>query len=143
MFVSAILKQKDGHVIACSPTVSVRQAAKTLQEHRIGALVVVDAKGLTGIFTERDIVRGIAVHGDAVLDMPIRGLMTPDVITCRPDDTVQNVEALMTERRFRHVPVLDGDMLVGIISIGDVVKNRLAECSVEVDSLRHYVSSSR
>lgn len=144
MYVSTILKDKGNRVVTIDPQASAREAAKIMEENKIGAVVVVgDGAALIGILSERDIVRGVAIHGDRALGMPVRALMTPHVITCRPDDTVQSMMELMTGRRFRHVPVVDGDVLLGIISIGDVVKNRLEECSLEVDSLRHYVVSSR
>ncbi len=95
------------------------------------------------MISERDIIRGVAVNGARALEMRVRDLMTSEVITCKPTETISEVMKVMTERRFRHLPVIDGGELQGIISIGDVVKNRLEETEMEARVLRDYVIASR
>lgn len=141
MHVSAILKNKGATIITTRPGESVAAVAHVLHTNRIGAILVLDdAGGIAGILSERDIVRGLALHGAAILDRPVSTLMTVKVVSCSPADTVATVMSRMTEGRFRHMPVLEDGRLVGVISIGDVVKFRLAEYTHEVESLRDYVS---
>jgi CBS domain-containing protein len=112
-----------------------------LAEHRIGALVVRDGRrGLAGVVSERDIVRAIAARGPAALDETARDLMTAEVVTCEPDTTVEHLMGVMTQRRIRHVPVVvDGD-LVGLVSIGDVVKHHIATLEHETKAMQDYIS---
>lgn len=141
MHVSAILKTKGSTIITIKPNETVANAAHTLHLNKIGAILAMDEQGgIAGVLSERDIVRGLAVHGANVLDRPVSALMTTRVVTCRPDDTVASVMVRMTEGRFRHMPVIDEGRLAGVISIGDVVKQRIAEYSHEVESLRDYVA---
>ncbi|QJE72330.1 CBS domain-containing protein [Aerophototrophica crusticola] len=141
MHVAAVLKNKGSTIITTRPEEPIGTVAQLLHVNRIGAVLVVDAKGeIAGIISERDIVRGLASHGAAVLDMPVSSLMTRKVVHCAPTDTVASVMGLMTSGRFRHLPVLEQGRLVGVISIGDVVKHRLEEYTQEVESLRDYVS---
>src|SRR5690606_10005837 len=110
--------------------------------HNVGALVVSEGGAdIAGIISERDIVRALAADGAAVLDRPLHELMTADVATCSPRATVDELMRLMTERRIRHVPVTDTGDLVGIVSIGDVVKSRIDELQVEADTLHQYLAS--
>lgn len=142
MNVRTILKSKGGDVVSVQADETVSAAARLLTNRRIGALVVGDAGGdIVGIFSERDIVAGIAKHGSAVLDQPVSALMTRDVVFCRPVDTIGEVMGKMTDRRIRHLPVVDGDRLLGVISIGDVVKQRIAESENEAEALREYIST--
>ncbi len=144
MYVSTILKAKGKQVLTIAPDMTVREAAQVLTKNRIGAAVAVGPKGeVAGIISERDIVRGLADQGQLVLDKPVSAIMTAQVTTCTPDDTIQSMMEIMTSGHFRHVPVLENGVLSGIVSIGDVVKNRVEECVLEVDSLRTYVSTSR
>ena len=119
---------------------TVSGAARLLTDRRIGALVVGDESGdIAGMLSERDIVAGIATHGAAVLDQAVSELMTRKVVFCHPRDTIADVMGKMTDRRIRHLPVVDGDRLLGVISIGDVVKQRIAETENEAEALREYI----
>lgn len=145
MLVKSILKAKSGAVRTISPGAKIAEAARLLAELRIGALVAVDADGaIAGILSERDIVRGVGQQGDACLQSRVADLMTATVQTCTEDDSVESLMQIMTSRRIRHLPVVDGDgRLCGIVTIGDVVKSRLDEAAMEVDNLRHYVVAAR
>ena len=143
MIVRTILKGKSSDVATTVAGQKVADAAKLLDQRRIGALVVVDdQRSLAGILSERDIVRGLSRHGVAVMDMTVGDLMTADVKTCTPEDSMDSLEATMTSNRIRHLPVLDGGRLAGIITIGDVVKARLDETTMQVESMREYVMSA-
>jgi CBS domain-containing protein len=137
MPVSTILKAKPAAgVITVAPGTSVGDAAQMLSQHRIGAVIVSsDGKRMLGILSERDIVRELGRRGAACLTDPVDALMTKDIITCGPSDRTNDVLQKMTNGRFRHMPVMDGDQMVGLISIGDVVKARLSELVTEVDAL--------
>lgn len=141
MHVVAVLKRKGTDIVSIGPDEAVAAVARTLTERRIGAALVVDGGGRpVGILSERDIVRGVAGQGSTVLQQPVSSLMTRDLVTCQPTDTMVQVMEVMTERRVRHLPVMDGERLVGMISIGDVVKARLDDAELEVESLRGYVA---
>jgi len=143
MIVKTILSGKGGNVVTIEPTANVADAAKMLAEKHIGALVVTGAEGrLVGIISERDIVRALANRGNAALKLPLTEVMTRKVVTCSEDETLSVIMERMTEGKFRHVPVLDGDRLVGIISIGDVVKWRLEELQHEQNALRDYIATA-
>ena len=147
MLVKTILKAKarGAGVVTIRPDASVADAAKVLAENRIGALIAVEADGaIAGILSERDIVRGVAMQGNVCLGSRVRDLMTAAVLTCSEDDTIESLMQVMTAKRVRHLPVVGSDgKLVGIVTIGDVVKTRLDEAAMEVDNLRHYVVASR
>lgn len=141
--IAAILKHKGYQVTTVSPTLSIERVTSVLAEHRIGAVLVVDSAGqLLGIVSERDIVRCLAANGVRTLEMTGGQLMTRALQVAHPDTTVAEAMARMTVGRFRHLPVLDHDTLVGLISIGDVVKARIMEQEDEVDSLKAYVAGS-
>lgn len=144
MQVRHILCDKGREVISISATASLVEAAGQLTARRVGALVVKDPDGaLTGIFSERDLVHAIAVHGCDVLKERVEAHMTPNPVTCTENDSVDMVMETMTQRRFRHVPVLDdGGRLCGLVSIGDVVKTRIAETANEAAALRGYISAT-
>lgn len=134
-------KGRDVATIALASTVS--DAVRLLNERRVGALIVEDSGGgLAGIVSERDIVRSLAAHGASALDLPVSRVMTSDVITTVETATVQSVMSEMTEGRFRHLPVMDQGRLAGIVSIGDVVKHRLAEMEDEQQALREYIATA-
>jgi CBS domain-containing protein len=137
MIVSQILKSKpDVGVISVKPTSTISDATKLLSEHRIGTVVVsADGESLDGILSERDIVRELGKRGAGCLRDQGKDLMTAKLVTCSPSNSAIEVLEMMTEGRFRHVPVMDGDKMVGLISIGDAVKARLAELSMEKDAL--------
>ncbi len=143
MTVSAILQGKSKSLITISPEVSLTEAVKSLAEHRIGAIVAVDAAGrVAGIISERDVVRILGEKGPAVLSEPVSSVMTRAVVTCTTDETIPGVMERMTRGRFRHVPVVEGDRLLGIISIGDVVKFRVEEMERESAALRDYIMTA-
>ncbi len=145
MIVKAILKGKRNNEVATTVAgQSVTEAAKLLHQRRIGALVVTESNGdIVGIISERDIVRGMALHPGAVDSLKVRDLMTSSVLVCSPDDSVGNLMGTMTNNRIRHLPVMEHGKLVGIITIGDVVKSCLDETTMQVDSLREYVMAGR
>lgn len=137
MQISDLLGRKGSEVISILPSETLGAAAKKLTQHRIGALVVRDRLGrIVGMISERDLVMALAQHGDGALTTAVSEAMTPDVITCRPGDAVRDIMALITVKRIRHIPVCDGDRLLGIVSIGDVLKSRLDEKELELNTLR-------
>lgn len=136
-------KEQGPEVISIQPDVSVSEACKILQQHRIGAVLVRKANGdIAGILSERDIVRFLAGQGAEGLSAPAEKLMTANVITCSPDDTIDDVMGIMTQKRFRHVPVVDDGGIIGIISIGDVVKHKIEEIEAEAQQMRSYITSA-
>ena len=142
MYVDTILKKKGDTVVAVEPTDSISSAALILKEKRIGAALVKHGSGeILGIISERDIVRGLARHQDGCLSMRVDELMTSPVITCTSNDSIDQVMQLMTDRRIRHLPVVDGDTLSGVISIGDVVKQRISEIENESEVLKQYIAT--
>lgn len=142
MRIADVLARKGGTVVTIAPDRTVRELLALLAEHGIGAVVVSgDGTGVAGIVSERDVVRRLHAAGDAVLDGAVSAIMTVDVHTCTPDDTVEGLMETMTARRFRHVPVVVDGELVGIMSIGDVVKRRLEHLQAERDQLTAYIQS--
>ncbi len=142
--IGSILKRKGGQVISVAPHDSVASITRTLAQHRIGAVLVVERDGtVSGIVSERDIVRAMAGGGEATFRMSAGQLMTRVLHTMSPDSTVQEGLQLMTDRRVRHLPVLGRDgKLVGMVSIGDLVKERIAEAEHEAEELKHYVATA-
>jgi CBS domain-containing protein len=141
--VETILRSKGRNVVTVSPQATISAAADTLRRHGIGALVVSrDGRSVEGILSERDIVHALAEHGPAVLDFEVARLMSPRVVTGTPSDTVAELMALMTGRRIRHIPIVEQGALAGIVSIGDVVKNRLDEVESEASSMREFIASA-
>lgn len=137
MKVAEILKGKVPGVVGVRPDESIATFVHRLRMARIGAMVVVGEDGaLRGIISERDITYGLAEHGNRALAMTVAELMTQDVLTITPEDTLSRVARIMTERRVRHLPVIEGRELVGMVSLGDVVKHRLEEMSLEASVLR-------
>lgn len=142
MFVSDILSQKGGSVFTATPTTSIAQVSQQLSSRRIGSLLVLDAGGsVAGIVSERDLVRALASHGVRALELEVRQVMTRDVVTCDPDDSIDRVMEVMTRGRFRHLPVVRHGELLGLVSIGDVVKARLEEARHETEALRAYIAA--
>ncbi len=142
MNVASILKTKGSDIVTATADGTLRDIAATLASHKIGAIVVTDASGsVVGIFSERDLVRAIAATGEGALKERVRDHMTKDVVTCGREDTVADLMSKMTEGRFRHLPVVEDDALIGIISIGDVVKRRIQETEQEVEAMRGYIAS--
>lgn len=144
MLIEHILYRKGHDVATIAPRASVAEAVARLRERNIGALVVrEDGEGapIEGIFSERDVVRALTTLGADTLDQPVADLMTTDVSTCTPRGTVEELMRVMTDRRIRHVPVVEGGELCGIMSIGDVVKSRIDELQEEAETLHEYLSS--
>ncbi len=143
MTVTAILKHKGYRVTSVAPTATIAEVAESLSTHGIGAVLVIDrADQLLGIVSERDIMRSLAANGARTLEMTAGQLMTRALQIAHPETTVAEAMRMMTAGRFRHLPVVDGDRLVGLISIGDVVKARIMQQDMEVDSLKAYVAGS-
>ena len=139
--VAAILRHKGHEVIAITPAATIAEVTEVLRARRIGAVLVTDSRGqLLGIVSERDIVTNMAAHGAATLGRTAAQLMTRVTVTATPATTVPEAMRLMTEHRVRHIPVLENGGLVGLVSIGDVVKARIMEQEQEVDSLKAYIS---
>jgi CBS domain-containing protein len=143
MYVADILRVKGSKVITVPPELSIAHVAQRLRIERVGALVVsVTGATAEGIISERDIAYGLAEHGTEVLRRTVADLMTKTVVTCSPSDTIAQVAKAMTNQRIRHMPVTDGKRLVGIISIGDVVKHRLDELELEANVMRDYIGGA-
>lgn len=143
MQVVQILNSKGRAVLSIAPEASVAEALSMLAEHDIGALLVRDSGGeVCGILSERDIVRALAGGNASCLGEPVRTLMSTDLVCCQPDDSIDSVMALMTGRRVRHLPVMNEDRLLGLISIGDVVKHRMEEVQREAAAMREYISAA-
>jgi CBS domain-containing protein len=137
MNVDGILRAKGAAVVTIRPDATITDLVRGLREERIGAMVVSeDGRTVLGIISERDVVRGLAERGTRIMTAPVADLMTRDVVSCTPHDTVKQVMAEMTRRRVRHLPVVADGVLSGIVSIGDVVKNRLEEMETETNVLR-------
>ncbi len=142
MLVSHILREKGRDVLAIPSEATLFEAARVLTKNRIGALVVQDSGGtLTGIITERDIVRAVAEEGPAALALTVADSMTKDVATCEENDTIAEIMETMTRCRFRHMPVVENGRVAGIVSIGDVVKIRIAETLREAQALKEYIAT--
>jgi CBS domain-containing protein len=140
MRISDVLRRKGADVVTLAPDRTVRDLLALLAEHGVGALVVsADGVQVDGIVSERDVVRRLRTDEAALLDRPVAEIMTVDVRTCTPDDALEDVMDVMTDRRIRHLPVLVDGRLAGIVSIGDVVKHRMAEVQHERDQLTAYV----
>ena len=143
MIVKAILSAKGGDVISIDPTATLDTAVKTLAEQKIGALLVLGTdRRVIGILSERDIVRALAARGAGVLSEPLAQVMTRKVVTCSESDSVGVLMERMTTGKFRHLPVIEDDRVIGVVSIGDVVKHRLQEIEQESAALRDYIQTA-
>ena len=143
MNVQTILSAKGTEVATIAPSATLAEATEMLRARGFGALVVsADGMALDGILSERDIVRALAAHGVATLERKIATCMSSEVFTCGPSDSIDALMSMMTERRIRHVPVIAGNGLAGMISIGDVVKYRLGELERENDQLHDYIQGN-
>ncbi|WP_230532459.1 CBS domain-containing protein [Microvirga roseola] len=143
MIVDRILSLKGREVATISPDRSLSEASRVLSEKRIGALLVSDGRRpVSGIISERDIVRAISDHGAGALEEPIASFMTEEVMTCTGQTSITDVMELMTQGKFRHVPVVENGRLAGIVSIGDVVKLRLEEIEAEAQAIREYIATA-
>ena len=128
-------------LISVNPDTSLHDILALLHDHRIGAVLVMDAGRIAGLVSERDIVRCLHSHGKAILDESAADIMTTPVFTTSPHTSICDAMAIMTDRRFRHLPVVDGNQVMGLISIGDLVKRRIEDAEAEAESLKHYISS--
>jgi CBS domain-containing protein len=140
MRISDLLRSKGTAVATVGPQTTVTELLSGLAEHNVGAMVVVGPEGIAGIVSERDVVRRLHDRGPELLSMPVSEIMTTMVESCRPEDSVDQLSVLMTERRIRHVPVVVDGKLAGIISIGDVVKSRMQELEKSQEQLEAYIS---
>ena len=144
MKIADILRSKGSIVKTVAPHETALLLSGQLRAAQIGALVVSsDGNSIDGIVSERDLAYGLATHGAKLPTIPVSELMTKGVVVCSPEDSITDVMKLMTQRRIRHVPVKDGGQLVGIISIGDILKHRLGELQVEANVLRDYAAAAR
>jgi CBS domain-containing protein len=143
MNVEHILRDKGRNVTTMQPQQTLAEATRTLSDRRIGAVIVSDSRQpVLGILSERDIVRAVAKEGPTALERPVSAHMTAKVVTCTGQFSITDVMELMTQGKFRHVPVVEGGELRGIVSIGDVVKHRLAEIEAEQQALREYIATA-
>ena len=143
MLVSHILNEKGREVLGIQPEATLHDAAAVLTRNRVGALVIrSDGGRLTGIISERDIVRAIAERGVAALEVPVRARMTTEVAVCQENDTIAEIMETMTRCRFRHMPVVANGKVTGMISIGDVVKSRIEETMREAQALKEYIATA-
>jgi CBS domain-containing protein len=143
MRIADVLRNKGAAVATITPETSVAGLLTELTVHNIGAMVVVSPDGLVGIVSERDVVRKLHEMGGEILRQPVSEIMTTLVVTCTPDDSVDRLNALMTENRVRHVPVVVDGRLAGIVSIGDVVKTRMEELETQQEQLQAYITQGR
>ncbi|MFD0206508.1 MULTISPECIES: CBS domain-containing protein [Saccharothrix] len=139
MRIADVLRNKGPAVATVESRASVADLVAALAEHNVGAMVVLGPEGIAGIVSERDVVRKLHDRGGELLAAPVSEIMTSEVFTCTPRDSVDSLTVLMTERRIRHVPVVDGGELVGIVSIGDVVKSRINQLQEDHDQLTAYI----
>lgn len=128
-------------LVTVTPDTDVSRIAELLYQHRIGAVIVMEGKAIVGLVSERDICRCMHTHGKAVLDARASDLMTTPVITASPRTSICDAMATMTDRRFRHLPVVENGELLGLVSIGDLVKRRIEDAEAEAESLKHYIAS--
>ena len=141
MLVSQILRTKGDAVFTASPGETLGALAALLNARRVGALVVLDQDRVVGIVSERDVIRAVAEEGASALSRPVGDFMTKDVIFAEPGDRVDQLLSKMTDRRIRHLPVCKDERLIGIISIGDLVKSKIGEVEAEADGLRAYIAA--
>lgn len=142
MTVHAILDSKGHQIQGVEPDAKLSAAIKILAERKIGAVLVMSKARIEGILSERDIVRVLGERGAGVLEEPVSAVMTRKVVSCKPADTVASIMEMMTLGKFRHLPVVEGEKVVGLISIGDVVKWRVGEYEMEQEALRDYIKTA-
>ena len=142
MTVRAILDTKGHQIESVEPDARLSSAIKTLAERKIGAVLVMSEDRIEGILSERDIVRVLGERGAAVLDEPVGAVMTRKVVSCKQADTVAAIMEMMTSGKFRHLPVIEEGRVVGLISIGDIVKRRVQEYETEQEALQNYIKSA-
>ncbi len=138
--VKQLLKDKQGKVLTATPEDTLYQALKVMADNNVGALVVVKEEKVVGIFSERDFVRNAVVDKKLSMDLTVKELMSVKVCYVRPEQTIEECMALMTEKRTRHLPVIDGEKLIGIVSIGDILKSIIAEKEFNIHQLENYIA---
>ena len=144
MTVANILESKRTAVLWVPPVLSIGEVAERLRSADVGVMIVSnDGEVLKGLISERDVAHGLAVHGAALLSLKVSDVMARSVITCAPGDSVADIARIMTMRRIRHIPVVDGGKIVGVISIGDVLKSRISEIELEANVLRDLAVAHR
>ncbi|MGQ5702706.1 CBS domain-containing protein [Sandaracinobacteroides sp. A072] len=141
MGIAAILQDKGSEVVTVGPDSSISEIIAELTARRIGAVLVMTGESVVGVVSERDVVRGLAAHRGDVLSLKAKEIMTAPVITISPADSVPHAMELMTGRRIRHLPVMESGRLVGLVSIGDLVKRRIEEVEQEASALKDYISA--
>ena len=139
--VAQLLRGKGPAILSVSPDVPVFEALTVMADKNVGALLVLEGERLVGILSERDYARKVILKGKSSREIPVREIMSSHVLYVRPDQTIEDCMALMTDKRVRHLPVFDGDKLVGVVSIGDVVKAIIAEQSFVIEQLQNYIRS--
>jgi CBS domain-containing protein len=140
MILEQILREKGGQVYSVAESASLKEAAELLDARKVGAMVILNEGGaVIGVISERDIVRAVARAGAAGLKQPVSDSMSRQVVTARPKETIEAAMDRMTDRRIRHLPVVEGGRLLGVVSIGDLVKWRIAEATAEVAAIRSYI----
>lgn len=142
MFINNIIQRKGSDVITVEPGCTVNDVVRILAERRIGAVLVMEGGKLVGVLSERDVVRGVAISGGSILEDSVSRLMTKTIITCSLHQHVNEALAMMTDRRIRHLPVIENGELAGMISIGDLVNARINEVEHEADALKTYIASA-
>lgn len=141
MLIAEILKDKGGDVFTASPSHSLSDTIQSLHDRKVGALVVCEGDRVVGILSERDLVRAVAADGAEALGRPVSSYMTQDVVFADPGESVDILMERMTDRRIRHLPVLQDSRLIGVVSIGDLVKCKIAEATFEADSMKAYIGA--
>ena len=141
MLIAVILKVKGGAVFTAAPADDLQSTVQVLDDKRVGALVVCEGDRVVGILSERDLVRAVAQHGHEALARPVQDYMTQDVVFADPTETVGVLMERMTDRRIRHLPVIQEGRLVGVVSIGDLVKSQIAEATFEAESMKAYIGA--
>lgn len=142
MTIAAILNGKGHEVVSVSSDSRVGEAVALLADRRIGALPVIDGEQVAGVFSERDVIYALAQHGAAALDRTVGETMTAPAVTVAPKDAVLGALSLMTRRRIRHLPVIDGERMIGLVSIGDLVKYRIERIEADAAAMRDYIQSA-
>ena len=141
MLIAEILQDKGGAVFTAAPADDLQSTVQALDDKRVGALVVCEGDRVVGILSERDLVRAVAQHGHEALARPVQDYMTQDVVFADPTETVGVLMERMTDRRIRHLPVIQEGRLVGVVSIGDLVKSQIAEATFEAESMKAYIGA--
>ncbi len=142
MTIGRLIQGREAAVLSCRTDTLVHEAIAMLAERQIGAMPVVDDGGLAGMFSERDVIYGLHQHGPQVLSQTVGNVMTAPAVTVEPETTVLQALSLMTRRRIRHLPVLSGGTMVGLVSIGDLVKHRIDQIQSEAEVMRSYIQTA-